>query len=152
MPGIYVTQPLPEMRNVIKVGTLTDRSTALARLKSLWEKHYYPNSIKNVRKEKVFFDKDGKQIKKGHPLYKFLNKKCKEFEEKVKENFNSKTVDIINDAHLRIVNKDNETLGHFDRSILNNGGSDFLLLNKKELKELDMLFDETVGELESYIK
>ena len=94
---------------------------------------------------KKHYDKEGNRIKKGHPLYKFLDKKCRDFEDMVKGFFKNNTVDVINDAHLRIVNKDDETLGHFDRSILNNGGSDFLLLNKKQLKQLDILFDETTG-------
>ena len=152
MPGIYITQPLKEMKNIVKVGTIKDRDSAIKRLKSLFEKHYYPVGIKDIRKEKVFnYDKEGNRIKKGHPLYKILDKKCRDFEDMVKGFFKNNTVDVINDAHLRIVNKDDETLGHFDRSILNNGGSDFLLLNKKQLKQLDILFDETTGELEKYI-
>jgi NhaP-type Na+/H+ and K+/H+ antiporter len=69
----------------------------------------------------------------------------------VKNFFVDKKVKVMNDAHLRIVNMNNETVGHYDRTILNNGGSDFLLLNEKELKKLDILFDHTAGELEKYL-
>jgi len=145
MPGIYITEPMKEMNGIVKVGTVTDRDSADARLQSLWDKHYYPSSIKDVRKQKVI------AIKKDHPSYKILNKKCRAFEEMVKNLFSDKKVKVMNDAHLRIVNQDNETVGHYDRTILNNGGSDFLLLNEKELKQLDILFDNTAGELEKYL-
>jgi hypothetical protein len=145
MPGIYITQPMREMNNIIKVGTVTDRDSADGRLQSLWDKHYYPLSIKDIRKQKVI------PVKKGHPSYKILNKKCRDFEKMVKNFFVDKKVKVMNDAHLRIVNMNNETVGHYDRTILNNGGSDFLLLNEKELKKLDILFDHTAGELENYL-
>ena len=151
MPGVYKTQKIKELGNVCKLGTLRDRQFPQDRVASLVRRHYYPKSIKNIENSFVIsHDKDGNKIDNKHRLYQLLNKKCTEFESKIKNKYSHKLVRIVNHAHLTARDKDGIVIGNYETSILNNGGSDFLNLNKKEEKEVNEELDKFKGELERY--
>tara|TARA_B100001094_G_C17753102_1_gene586758 strand:+ start:146 stop:616 length:471 start_codon:yes stop_codon:yes gene_type:complete len=151
MPGIYLTKEIKELGGVLKLGTLRGREDPAERLKSLIQKHYYPNSIKEIENSYVIaYDKQGNRIDNKHPLFKLLNSKCIEFETNLKSKYRDKQIRIVNHAHLTARDKDGILVGSYEKSILNNGGSDFLKLDKKEIKEVNVEIENFKGEFERY--
>jgi hypothetical protein len=151
MPGTYLTNKIKELGDIVKLGTLRGREDPIERLKSLIQKHYYPDSIKQLKNSYVIaYDKKGNRIDNKHPLFKLLNSKCIEFENKIKKKYNDKLVRIVNHAHLTARDKDGIIVGSFNKSILNNGGSDFLKLDDNELEEVNKEIEIFKGEFEKY--
>jgi len=151
MPGVYKTQRIKELGNVCKLGTLKDRQFPKDRLASLVTRHFCPESIKEVDNSFVIsHDKDGNKIVRGHPLYQKMNKYCIAFETRMKNKFSNKLVKLYNHGYLKVKDINGNVIGKYDVEILNNGGSDFLNLNKKETKELNEEIDKFKGEFEKY--